>query len=688
MEINFMAIENKRISQLTQMSSEEIQPNDLLLIIDTTAHESKNMTVLDFETYLHGIGNITTLSYTTSYVKGSNVDGYVNLSYNSNTSSFSNYSNISSQSYNSNTSSYALSASSVAFSVIPSSSYLIYSPNNGTASHSVNADTSSMSNVTNYLNFTGINNGTASHAITTDQVLNSIYSQTSSYLNSMGTIVSVASASHANISDYSLGGQSDTTNYLNYSPNNGTASYAISAGTVSNFIIPQGIFLSTTQSINLAQIDDIDVFWSTNNLASTPIEAIGTLDIPFTSSGFINGNIYLGLIDRNTGYQTTIDSSPISFNLSSTVGTWGNYDSGSLSIPFVLAGEPSLYGSYLLYVSASSNLQIDNNRKVRFNISTQSDTFDLGVYSNGPLVFSTQTSIFGSSVLFSFTSTDGGPFTDTAANINYTQSLGKQIFNITSIGTNIGNISYFWKVNGIISASFSNNSDLSYISGIPNTTKYFVCSNNALNQLYSFVSSSLMYLDCNTNSLINLSSLPTSMSYINCSNNNISNLSNLPTTLSFLNCSNNSLSSLPISLPYGLKTFLAGNNSLISSLPNPITDTVISMSVDNDVSLNTIGYLPLSLSYCSMNNCPIPSLPSLPPNILYLSMVSCSLNIAGGSGPIDNITTELLNNVVTNPTLINGTLNILGNGSLIYAPTSLTNINTLVNTYGWTVYHD
>ncbi len=665
------------------MTAEDIQPDDLFLIIDVTAKESKNIQASELEIWLRGLGNISTFAYTASYILGSGIDGYVNLAYNSDTSSFANYSIISSQSYLSNNSLLANTASSVTFNNIPTSSFLVYSPNNGTASYAINTSTSSLSNVSNYLYYFGGDNGTASYAITARTIQNTVYAETASYFNDLGG-VSLASASHAQVADYAASGHSDDTNFLNYNGgNNGTASYAMAAMTFANIISPQGIFTSTTQSSTIAQLDNVNVMWSTTNYARTPIEVIGTIDIPFTSSITTTGSIQLGIVDRNTGYTTTMDSSPISLNLSPTVGNWGSYDSGSISMPFTLGGEVSLYGSYLLFISASNNLLIDSNRNVKFKIATESDTF--AINSAVPMTFDA-TSADSNNVFFNFTSTDGGPFLDTYVGINYTQSLGTQIFTIYSTGTNLGALNYFWSVNGIISASFSNNGgDFYYMSGVPNTTQYLACNRGGLSLLYSFVSSSLMYLDCDNNLLSSLPSFPNSMSYINCNTNFISNISNLPSTLSYFDCSNqqnNALVSLPSTLPYGLTVFLAGNNSALTTLPSVFTDSITTMSLDNNSSLINILSLPAQLVYLSLNNCSlITSLPAMPANVLYLSAQSCSFGTDPSS--MDNITGQLASNAPTN---MSGSLDLRGNGYL--NPVSLTvNIPTLI-TYGWTVLHD
>jgi hypothetical protein len=224
------------------------------------------------------------------------------------------------------------------------------------------------------------------------------------------------------------------------------------------------------------------------------------------------------------------------------------------------------------------------------------------------------------------------------------------------------------------------------MSGVPNTLKYLSITNNILQQLYSFASSSLLYLDCDNNRLTSLPVLPDSMSYINCNTNLISNISNLPSTLSYFDCSNQqgSLISLPSSLPYGLTVFLAGNNSTLTTLPT-LTDSIVTMSLDNDGQLIDIPSMPLSLSYFSINNCSqINSLSSTPVGILYFSAQSCSLS----NGYIDNtLMPQLFNNVSTySPAYNSGTLDIRGNGGI--DPIAVRYITSLVTTYGWNAYYD
>ena len=224
---------------------------------------------------------------------------------------------------------------------------------------------------------------------------------------------------------------------------------------------------------------------------------------------------------------------------------------------------------------------------------------------------------------------------------------------------------------------------MTYLSGAPPALTYLSCSSCFLSSLYSFVSTSLSVLNVNNNVLTSLPNFPASMSYIDCSYNQLTSL-NLPLTLSYLNCSNNQLTSLPPVLPSGSYILLAGNNNL-TFLPSTFPDSMISMSIDNNLSLSVPPiYLPADLEYFSLNNCPVGSLPTFnwPVGITYLSAQSCSLVT------MDSIVSSILSNVVTySPTYDNGYIDLRGNGTP--SPPTLANLSTLANApYNWTVYHD
>ncbi len=663
-----MSTGNKRISQLVELTANEIQPNDLFLIIDSTARESKKIRTSELEIYLHGSGSISVNAESASYVPGNGVNGPVSLantSYSSSTSLYALLSGIATSASYATTASFALNGGNIS-SGSTSASFLIYTGSpNGTASYTIKALQSDVASTANFLSYFGGNNGTASYSMTTKLTGRATNADTASYLLG-GAGASVATASYAFVAEAARSGKSTSSSYLVYSPNNGTASYAMSAKSFANVITDRGMFLATTQSNIQAQLDDVDILWSTNGTAKTPIETVGTIQIPFTASSITNGTIYLSALDRNTGLETMLDSTPITFNLSPSMGTYGNNASGSVSQTFTLSGQANLYGSYLVYVSASNNLQIESTRPVRFNLASETDTFS--VYPTSPITFSA----YPSQSLFSFSSTDGPLFTDTAGGIVTTMSLGKQIYTINGAGNGVVGINYFWKLSQVTASNFSNNS-LSYIGGVPNTLQYLSCSYCNLTNLYSFISSSLITFNCHSNNLTKLPNFPHSMSYIDCSSNNLTSL-NLPVSLSYLNCSTNNITSLLDPMPTGMTTLLA-NNNFIQTLPSSIPQTISTMSLNNN-PLTNISNLPTQSLYLSFNNCPITSLPSLPQGVTNLYVQSCSL--VGGS--VDTITTELVNYSV-----MSGVLDLRGNGTL----SSISTLNiTVLNSNGWTTFYD
>src|SRR5579862_6084834 len=516
---------NKRVSQLVELTSEEVQPNDLLLIIDATARESKRISLSELEIYLQGTGSLVLNAVSASYVPGSGVDGQVASAFNAVSSSTSLAALLAgfatSASY-ATTASFALNGGN-ASSGSTSASYLIYTGSpNGTASYAIVALQAQVASAANFLNYFGGNNGTASYAVETGFTGRAINADTASYINS--SIVSVATASYAFVAQVANSGNSTSSSFLVFSPNNGTASYAMSAQKFANVIVDQGIFQATTQSFIQAQLDEVDIFWSTKAQARTPIEVGGTIKIPYTSSTITNGTLYLAALDRNTGINVILDSTPIIFNVGPGMGSFGNNFSGSLHQTFELMGQASLYGSYLIYVSASNNIQIDSARTVRFNVASETDTFN--VFSATPITFSA----FPTNSLFTFSSTDGPLFTDTAAGVLATASLGKSIFTLNGINNGVTSINYLWKLGQLTASNFSNNITLGTLSGVPPTMRYLSCSYCNLTKLYDFESSSLNTLNCNNNQITALPNFPVSMSYINCSGNQLTSL-NLPISL-------------------------------------------------------------------------------------------------------------------------------------------------------------
>ena len=689
-----MLVENKKVSQLVSLPAGQVQPEDLFLIIDTNAKESKNITAQDLSAWLNTSGSLYALhsinADTASYVLAANVIGVIVSSSYALSASTALYANFATNSFTSTTASYAKTASFLLSSVsnAKSASYLIYTPGtpNGTASWANTSSVAIGTLTSSFLLYFGRDNGTASYAMTTQTVNHATNADTASYFSNTGFTIATASfantAAFANTADIS-----NATNYLNYfGTPNGTASYALIAQNANGTnIVDYGVFLAVTQSAVKAQLDDIDVLWSTLNNANTPIEAVGTINVPFTSSTPTAATLSLYILDRNTGIQTQLDSTPITYNIgNSLMNTYGGYDSGSIKMPFSLMGQSSIYGNYMVFVTASNNINIESSRTVRFNVASQADVFN--EYPAVPMNISTA-SVASVPVTFTY-STIGGSFTGPLSSV---VAAGIQnILTLDAVAQNMTALNYYWTLTNVTESNFSNN-PLTYLSGGPPALLSLNCLNCSLTSLYSFVSTSLSMLNCSYNQLTSLPDLPSSMSYLNCSNNQITSL-NLPLTLSYLDCSSNQLTSLP-NLPSGSYVVIADNNNLLG-LPF-LPETISTMSLNDNVSLNAAPFaLPANLTSFSANNCPFYIFPVTstqtgvwPTGILSMSLNNCNLF----QSTMASIITALYASASAY-NIYSGYVDIRGNG--VPDPSTAAKITTLTNSppaptgYGWTILHD
>lgn len=126
---------------------------------------------------------------------------------------------------------------------------------------------------------------------------------------------------------------------------------------------------------------------------------------------------------------------------------------------------------------------------------------------------------------------------------------------------------------------------------------------------------SLTYLDCQSNNLTALPSLPGSLSVLHCAGNSISSLPSLPSNLSDFSCSYNSLTSLP-ALPPGLLTLSCGYNQ-ISVLPTNLPHSMTYLDCSANL-LSSLPSLPPSLTYMDCSNNAITTLPALPTGLIKL----------------------------------------------------------------------
>jgi Leucine-rich repeat (LRR) protein/pimeloyl-ACP methyl ester carboxylesterase len=186
----------------------------------------------------------------------------------------------------------------------------------------------------------------------------------------------------------------------------------------------------------------------------------------------------------------------------------------------------------------------------------------------------------------------------------------------------------------------------------------------------------LWYLNCSTNQLTSIPTLPNSLTTLLCSNNQLSSLSSLPSSLVSLDCSNNQLISLP-TLPNSLTTLLCGNNQLASLPPLPILLVDLNCNYNQ---INSLPVLPSSLGYLVCNNNSIVSLPILPTNLVVLE---CDHNLLSELPNLPNLTDLICNDnkLTTLPKLPNTLLRLYCDSN------QLTFLPLLPNSLGWLICH-
>jgi type IX secretion system substrate protein len=159
------------------------------------------------------------------------------------------------------------------------------------------------------------------------------------------------------------------------------------------------------------------------------------------------------------------------------------------------------------------------------------------------------------------------------------------------------------------SLSIANLSGVQYFSSLT----YLDCGSNLLTSLPT-LPNTLTYLACANNSLTSLPALPNSIAYIDCSSNSISALPTLPTALTNIFCNSNALTTLP-ALPNSLM-YLDCSSNHITSIP-ALPNTLVQLECTGN-NLTTFPALPNSLNvlYCANNN--LTTLPALPNSLQQL----------------------------------------------------------------------
>lgn len=662
---------HKRVSQLVELTSTEVQGSDLFYAIDISAREGKKLSAASLANYLAISGSLfaptagtaNTASYAQK-VLGGNVDGIVNSATTAVSSSHALRSNVAT------TASFAITASH-ALNVTAGSSV---SSSWASSSYSSSVATIAQSALTaGFLLYTGLGNGTASYAIVAQNSITSDIAKTASYITLGGSVESASYAGRAGV--VGLADTATTAAELTY-PNTSTASYAITVENFSyNHFIDYGIFLATSQSITSSQLDLVQISSSTSTAEQTDITAFGTVIVPYTSSVKVDESLSLVIKNRDTGTENVIDSIPVYFDVSRTVNNWDSLMTGSLKIPYSLAGSASMYGDYMISVSGSSDkITIEPTRINRFNLSS---------FSNNIVVSSAEYPSFnispsGSNITW-YTGSHVGPFISSRDVMISSGSNNIESMEITSSG--LDSVRYIWSLPNLKSFNCRNNIFLTSLGGMPNTMVTLSCDTGSISSISSLVNTTMSYFNCGNNNLTSLPALPTSLSYLNCTDNSITSLPTLPNTMSYLNASSNNILFLPINMPFGLTELYLNDNGL-TTLTSNLPSSLLTMSVANNSTLTFLStFLPISLKRFEIQNSPIGTFTLLPPSLLYLDVSSCSLSQTG----MDNICSQSYSNSLW--TEATGSLYLRGNGEPLLS--TVTNyINPLIFGSTWTIEYD
>ena len=147
---------------------------------------------------------------------------------------------------------------------------------------------------------------------------------------------------------------------------------------------------------------------------------------------------------------------------------------------------------------------------------------------------------------------------------------------------------------------------LTQLPTLPSTLTTLQCDVNQITSLPT-LPAGLTTLSCSYNQLPFLPNLPNTLTALACNNNQLTNLPDLPNTLTSLTCSNNQLVTLPNALPAGLKTLFCLSNKLtqLPTLPNSLTTLYCQ---ENQISC--LPALPSSLSVLYLDTDKISCLPT------------------------------------------------------------------------------
>lgn len=655
---------NKRVSQLVELTTAEVQPDDLLLIVDSSAKESKKIQAQNLIDYLNSSGSILAVhaefADTASYL----LPGGINWTVPS-----SSYSLFASTAFsashalladNAVSSSYAQTATlainvlnggnvlvtastypitaSWANNVVMSntSSFLLYSGfPNGTASYALSASVANIANSASFL-IGGSSTDTSSFALTASLAYNAENANSASYLifsPTNGTASYALVSENTNNINVTL---ADSASYLIFSPDNGTASYALVAQVAQHKFNSFGLFPCITQSTYQGSIDNLNISSSLGTAQPTLIEAFGTAVLFYTASISNVATFSLIAINRLTGQTSSLDSIELSNNVTPIMDQWNTLATGSIKIPFVLAGQDSLVGNYFVAVTSSAqNLKIDSGRTVKFTVTSYADNVSASV--DLPVNFY----IAPTNAPITFSSFAGGPFYDSLPGLLFTGSSNIKTIDVAN--QSITDIKFTWKCGNLTDLSCSNNNLLTNLDySFPNTMSNLYCSSCSLTNIADLSNTQIINFDCGLNILPLLPSLPDTITTLNCSYNPLISLpDNLPTALQTLISDFTNLTGI----------FLFNDNLVTASLNNSaltfVPDIPIGMkrlSCNNNTDLTLLPDLSeTSMSYLDASVCDLFTLPSMS---VSMSSIDISSNTSLPAAEVVTATDTLVNNLI------------------------------------------
>ncbi|MCA0234246.1 MAG: T9SS type A sorting domain-containing protein [Bacteroidetes bacterium] len=176
---------------------------------------------------------------------------------------------------------------------------------------------------------------------------------------------------------------------------------------------------------------------------------------------------------------------------------------------------------------------------------------------------------------------------------------------------------------------------LTQLPTLPSTLTTLQCDVNQITSLPT-LPAGLTTLSCSYNQLPFLPNLPNTLTALACNNNQLTNLPDLPNTLTSLTCSNNQLVALPNALPAGLKTLFCLSNKLtqLPTLPNSLATLYCQ---ENQISC--LPALPSSLSVLYLDTDKISCLPTA---IADLKVYNAKGNLVEGMGACVTISNPVL----------------------------------------------